>query len=76
MVDANAHGGVVLLTDIDEGHELRLYLLQFGSVLLVGVLQMLERAARVDVVAGVDAHLLAVLGSDVGSMCGEMDVGH
>ena len=67
---------MVFLADIQERHELCLNLLQFLGILLVGIFQVLEGAARVDVVAGIDAYLLAVLGGHVSGMCREMDVGH
>ena len=76
VVHADAHGGVVLLAGVDEGHQLGLDLPQLGGILIVGVFQMLERAPWVDVVAGIDTHLLAVEGSHVGGMGGEVDVGH
>ena len=37
---------------------------------------MLERAARVNVVAWVDAHLLAILCSHIGRVGGEVNIGH
>ena len=61
---------------LDEGHQLALDLLQFGSILLVGIFQVLERAARIDIVARIDAHLLAIEGSDIGGMGREVNVGH
>ena len=76
VVHADAHGGVVLLTDIDKRHELLLNLLQLCGIFLVGVLQVLERAPGIYVVAGVDAHFLAILGSDVGGVGGEMNIGN
>ena len=76
MVDADAHGGVVLLADIDKRHELLLNLQQFGLIFLVSIFQVTERAAWVDVVAGIDAHLLAVLCGDVGGVSREVDIGH
>ena len=66
----------MFLADIQEGHQLALDLLQFGSILLVGVFQMLERAAGIDIVARIDAHLLTVERSHIGRMRGEVHVGH
>ena len=76
VIHTDTHGGVMLLTDIDKRHELGLNLLQFLGIFLVGVFQMFEGTAWVDVVAGIDADLLAVLCSDVSGMCREMNVGH
>ena len=76
MVHAYAHGRVVLAADVEEGHQLGLYLFQLGGVLLVGVLQVLEYASRIDIVAWVYAHLLAVLCGHVGRVCREVYVGH
>ena len=76
MVHADAHGGVVLAADVDEAHQPLVNPLQLGLVFLVGVFQVFERAGGVDVVAGVDAHLLAVAGSHVGHVGVEVHVGH
>ena len=76
MVDTDADGSVVLFADIDKGHELGLNLLQFLLIFLVSVLQMLKSAARVNVVARVNSHLLTVLCGNVGGVGCEMDVGH
>ena len=67
---------MVLLADVQERHQLAFYLLKLGSILLVGIFQMLERTTWVDIVAGIDAHLLAVEGSHIGRMGREMDIGH
>ena len=76
MVHTDAHSSMVLLADVQKRHQLLLYLLQLGSILLVGIFQMLERTTRVYVVTRIDAHLLAILGSHVSDMCREVDVGH
>ena len=76
MIDAEADGGVVLLADAQEGHQARANLCQLGSIFLIGVLQMLEGASHVDVVAGVDAHFLGVEGSDVCHAGIEVHVGY
>ena len=67
---------MMLLTDIQEGHELLLDLLQLGRILLIGILQMLERTPWIDIVAWVDTHLLAVKGCHIGRMGREMYIGH
>ena len=76
MVYTDTHGGVMLLTDIDKRHELGLNLLQFLGIFLVGIFQMFESTARIDVVAGIDADLFAVLRSDISGMCRKMNVSH
>ena len=76
MVDTDAHSGMVLLTDIKERHQFGFNLLQFLGIFGIGIFQVLERATWVDIVAGIDAHLLTILGSDIGGMGGEMDIGH
>ena len=67
---------MVLFTNLDERHQPVVNLLQLGAVFLVGVLQVLERAGGVDVVARIDAHLLAILRSHVGHAGVEVHVGH
>ena len=37
---------------------------------------MLERASRIDIIAWIDAHLLAILSSHISGMGCEMDVGY
>ena len=76
MVHTDTDGSMMLLTDIQEGHELLLDLLQLGRILLIGILQMLERTPWIDIVAWVDTHLLAVKGCHVGRMGREMYIGH
>ena len=76
VVDTDADGGVVLLADVEEGHELGFYLLQLGSILGIGVFEVLEGAPGIDIVARIDAYLLAILGCDIGDMGGEMDIGN
>ena len=67
---------MVSLTYINKRYEAVVDALQFGLILLVGVLQMLERASRVDIVARIDAHLFTILCSHVGHTGVEVDVGH
>ena len=50
--------------------------MQFGGILSIGVFQFLELPGGIDVVARVDAHLLAVAGGDVGHGGVEVHVGH
>ena len=69
VVHTNANGGMMLLTNLQERHQLGFYLLQLGSIFLIGIFQVLEGPAWIDVVAGIDAHLLTILGGDISSMC-------
>ena len=76
VIHTDADSGMVFLADIDKRNELALNLLQFLGILFVGILQMLESTSWVDVVARIDANLLAVLGSDICRMSREVDVSH
>ena len=76
MVDAYAQGRVVFLTYVKQRHKAFLNLLQFAGILLVGVFQVLERARRVGIIAGVYAHLLGIQGGHLGHMRVEVHVGH
>ena len=76
VVDAYANSRMVLLAYINKRYELACYLVQLGGILLVGIFQVLEGTPGVDVVAGVDTHLLTVLGSHVGHMGCEVHIGH
>ncbi len=76
MVHSDAQGGVVLSANLQQGQQGVLYLLQFSGILLVGILKFSESAGRVDVVAGVDAHLLGIACGHLGHMGIEMYVGH
>ena len=67
---------MVLLADVQERHEAVAYLLQLLCILLVGVLQVLEGAGGIHVVAGVDAYLLGIEGGHVGHVRIEVYVGH
>ena len=76
VVHADTYCRVMLLTDIQERHQLLLDLLQFGCILLVGIFQMLERTTWINVVARIDTHLLTVLGSHIGGMSSKVHIGH
>ena len=76
MVHADAYSRLVLAAYLQEGQQALFDALQLSLVLLVGVFQLLERAGRIDVVAGIDAHLLAVLCGHVGHTGVEVNVGH
>ena len=76
VVHADTDGCVVFLADLDKGKQFLLDLLQLVGIFLVGIFQMFESTSRVDIVAGIDAHLLTILGGDIGRMSREVDVGH
>ena len=76
MVHSDSYGRVVLLADIDERHQSGINLLQFRLIFLIGVLQMTERSCRVDIIARIDANLLAILRSNIGHAGVEVHVGH
>ena len=60
MVDAYAQRRVVLAADVEQRQQLLLDFQQLVGIFLVGVFQLLERARRVDVVAGVYSDLLGI----------------
>ena len=66
----------MLLTDIEERHKLALDLLQFFSILLIGIFKMLERSARINIVARIDANLLTIQCSHISRMSRKMNIGH
>ncbi len=76
VVHTDAHGCMVSLADVEEWHKLALYLLQFFGIFLVGILQMLERATGVYIVAGIHSHLLTAAGCHVGHLGIEVHIGH
>ena len=63
-------------TDIQERNELGLNLLQLSLIFLVGILQMFEGSTRIDIVARIDTHLLAIKGGDISGMGRKMHIGH
>ena len=76
MVYADTDGCVVLLADIKERHEAVTNLLKFLCIFLVGIFQFLEDTCRINIVARVHAHLLAIKGSHIGHVGVEVNVGH
>ena len=76
MVHADSYGGVVLPAYLQERQEAFLYLLQFGGIFLIGILQVAEGACRVYIVARVDSHLLGIEGGHIGHMGVEVHIGH
>ena len=76
MVHADADGGMVLLADIEEWHEAIFYLLKFVGIFLVGIFLLDKLAGRIDIVARVDAHLLAVERSHISHIRIEVNIGN
>ena len=76
VVHTDTDGRMMFLADLDEGKKFFLDLLQFFGIFRIGIFQMLERPSGVDVIAGIDAHLLTIEGSDIRCVGREMDIGH
>ena len=76
MVHTDTHSRMMLPAGLQEGYQPRLYLLQLGSILLVGIFQVLELACGIDIVSGIDANLLALEGSHLGHTGMEVYVGN
>ena len=76
VVHADAHRCVVFAANIEEGHEAVFQFLEFVGILRVGILNLLEHARRVYVVARVYAHLLCVQRSHVSHVGVEVNVGN
>jgi len=76
MVHSDADGCVILFADVEERHEPVTNFLQLCCILLVGVLQLLEGACCIHIVAWVDAHFLHVLCRNVGHFGIEVYVGY
>ena len=76
VVYTDADGGVVLLTDLQEGDEALANLFNLSGILLVRIFQMLEGTGCIHVVAGIDAHLFSVEGSHIGHTRIEVDIGY
>ena len=76
MVDPYAHRSVVFLADVQELDKAVVQLAQLSGVLVIRILQVLERAGRVHIVAGVDAHGLGIVRRHVGHVGIEVHVGN
>ena len=76
MIHSDAHCRMMLLTDIQERNEFTLYLLQFVGIFFISIFKMFERATGINIVSGIDSHLLAVLRRNIGSMCSEVNIGN
>ena len=67
---------MVLLTNLEERNKALADLLNLGSILLVGIVQMLEGTCCIHVIAGVDAYLLGKTGSHISHPGVEVYVSH
>ena len=76
MVHADADGCMILLADIEEWNESVFYLLQFVSIFLIGIFLLDELAGRINIVARIDTHLLAVESSNVGNVRIEVNISY
>ena len=74
MVHTETHRCVVLTTQIEEGQEILPYAVDLPGILLVGKLQLAERAGGIDEIAGVDTHLVGSLGSLISRLGIEMHI--
>ena len=75
MIYANADGGAVFFTNIEERDKTVAYLLQFGGIFFVGIFQKVKCLYFVNIVTGVDAHFLHLFGGCVGGPGVEMNIG-
>ena len=75
MVDAQPDGGMVLFADIEKRNQTLAYVVEFGPILLVGIVVVCECLGPVGEVARVDAYLFYVAGSDFGCLRIEMNIG-
>ena len=76
MVHSDADGRVVFLTDVQEGDETVAYLLDFFCILFIRILQLLEGAGSIYIVARVDTYLFSVQGRNLSYFRIEMYIGH
>ena len=76
VVHADANGRLVLAAEVEERHQPSLDFLQFLGIFLVRVVDFVEFPRRIDVISGVDAHLVGIACGHVGHVRVEMHVGH
>ena len=76
VVHTDTYGCVMCLTDVDEGDEFFLNLLQLVGIFLVGIFQMFEGTAGIYIVARIDAYFLTIEGGDISGVGREMDICH
>ena len=67
---------MVLLANLEERNKALADLLNLGSILLVGIVQVLESTCCIHVIAGVDAYLLGKTGSHISHPRIEVYVSH
>ena len=60
MIHANTNRRMMFLTDIEKRNQLALDLLKFCRVFLFRILKMFERAARINIIARINAYLLTI----------------
>ena len=77
VVHADAKRRSMLTTDGEQAQKTLFQTAKLGGIFLIGVLQMLELAGRVHIVAGIDAHFFDnAAGSHIGHVRIEMHIGH
>ena len=76
MIYANADGGSVFFTNVEERDKTVAYLLQFGGIFFVGVFQKVKCFYFVNVVTGVDTYFFHHFGGGIGCSGVEMYVGN
>ena len=76
MIHTYTNSSMMLLADIEERHQLTLYLLKFSSILLISILKMLECTSWIYIVTRIDTYLLTILCCDISGMSCEMYICH
>ncbi len=75
MVYTDSHCGAVSLAKFKERSDGTVDFFNLGSILLIGVAELAECAARIHEVTGINAHLVGHLGGGKGSLGIEVNVG-
>ena len=76
VIHAQTHSSTMFTAHGDKGQQFVMYAVQFSLVFLVGIIQPLERAGRIDKVAGVDADAFTHTGCRQRCLGVEMNVGN
>jgi hypothetical protein len=76
VIHTQTHSGAMFTAHGDKGQQFVMNAVQFGLVFLVGIIQLLERAGRINKVAGVDADAFTHAGCSQRCLGVEMDVGN
>ena len=76
VIHTDAHCRAVGAANVEELHKAIFQARQFGGILLVGVLQFLERASRIHIIARIDAHFFHNRGRCVGHSGIKVHIGH